>query len=50
MFLSGVSTYTGSTSITAGTLQIGGAGSLGSGNYAAAIANSGAFVVNTSGN
>ncbi len=47
--LTGSNTYTGATNITAGTLAIGGTGSLGTGdNYAAAIANSGALVVNTS--
>ena len=48
--LTGNNTYSGSTAITAGTLQVGN-GSLGylgsNGNYAAAIANSGALVVNT---
>ena len=46
--LAGVNTYTGNTSITAGTLQIAAAGSLGSGNYAGAISNSGALVLATS--
>ena len=50
MVLSGNNTYSGSTTISGGTLQIGGAGCLGGGNYAAAIANSGALVVNTSSN
>jgi len=36
--LTGVNTYTGATSISDGTLEIGGAGQLGSGNYAGAIA------------
>ncbi len=41
--LSGAETYTGATTVNSGTLQIGGAGSLGSGSYAGAIAvNSGA--------
>jgi autotransporter-associated beta strand protein len=35
--LSGVNTYTGSTAVSAGTLEIGGSGSLGSGNYAGAV-------------
>ena len=48
--LNGPNTYTGGTTITAGTLALGGAGVLGGGNYAATIANSGAFVVNTSAN
>jgi autotransporter-associated beta strand protein len=41
--LSGVNTYTGNTTISAGTLTIDGAGSLGSGNYSHTIANSGTF-------
>ena len=49
--LAGTNTYTGPTTITAGTLAIGGAGYLGSGgNYASSITNSGALVVNTSSN
>ncbi|MES2981026.1 MAG: autotransporter-associated beta strand repeat-containing protein [Verrucomicrobiota bacterium] len=35
--LSGVNTYAGSTAVSAGTLEIGGSGSLGSGSYAAAV-------------
>ena len=50
MQLALANSYTGSTSITAGTLAIAGSGSLGSGTYAAAIANSGALVVNTTTN
>ena len=42
--------YTGPTTITAGTLQIAGAGGMNGGNYANTIADSGAFVVNTSSN
>ena len=45
-----MNTYTGNTSIDAGTLQIGGAGLLGSGNYAGTISNSAALVMNTSAN
>jgi autotransporter-associated beta strand protein len=45
--LSGVNTYTGGTTISAGTLTIGGAGQLNSGNYAGAIANSGTFIYNS---
>ena len=37
MSLSGTNSYTGATTINAGTLQIAGAGSLGSGSYAGAI-------------
>ena len=36
--LSGANTYTGATTVSDGTLEIGGAGQLGSGNYAGAIA------------
>jgi len=39
--LTGTNTYTGPTTISAGTLTIGGAGLLGSGNYTNTIANSG---------
>ncbi len=49
LVLLGTSSYSGGTTITAGTLAIGGAGLLGNGNYAATIANGGAMVVNTSG-
>jgi len=45
--LAGVNTYTGDTSINAGTLQIGGAGQLGSGNYAGNIANNATFGYNS---
>ncbi|MGJ4888358.1 autotransporter-associated beta strand repeat-containing protein [Bradyrhizobium sp. HKCCYLRH3099] len=38
--LSGTNTYGGTTTVSAGTLQIGGSGSLGSGNYAGSIATS----------
>ena len=41
--LTGTNTYTGSTTINAGTLAIGGAGSLGNGNYAGNLINNGAF-------
>jgi len=43
--LTGVNTYTGATTITAGTLEIGGAGQLNSGTYAGAIANAGTLKV-----
>jgi autotransporter-associated beta strand protein len=42
--LSGVNTYTGATTISAGTLTISSTGQLGSGTYAGNIANDGAFV------
>ena len=41
--------YSGSTVINAGTLQIGNSGDLGGGSYAGAISNSGSFVVAASG-
>jgi autotransporter-associated beta strand protein len=41
--LSGVNTYFGATTISAGTLLIGGAGQLGSGTYAASITNNGSL-------
>ena len=44
-------TYSGNTTITAGTLAVAGGGSLGSGgNYAGTIANGGALLVNIGGN
>ncbi len=46
--LSGVNTYTGSTSVNAGTLQLGGAGSLGSGSYAGAISMAGGATLQNS--
>ena len=46
--LSGTSTFTGNTTINAGTLEISGAGQLGSGLYAGTIANSNTFVFNSS--
>ena len=47
---SGTNSYTGPTTIAGGTLAIAGAGSLGSGSYAAAITNNGALVFNTTTN
>ena len=41
--LTGVDSFTGATTITDGTLAIGGAGQLGSGTYAANVANNGTF-------
>jgi autotransporter-associated beta strand protein len=46
--LTAANIYSGATTISAGTLTIGGSGSLGSGNYAATIANSGTFNYNSS--
>ncbi len=47
--LDGVNTYTGPTSVTAGTLTLGGGGQLGAGNYSASlsIANNSAFIYNS---
>ncbi len=52
LVLSANDAYSGATTISAGTLQIGGAGLLGGGNYAGniSIANSAALVTNSSGN
>jgi len=41
--LSGTNTYTGNTTVSAGTLRLSGAGSLGSGTYAGTITNNGIF-------
>jgi len=46
--LSGVNSFTGATTINAGTLQVSGSGSLGSGSYAGAIANSGTLQYSSS--
>ena len=48
--LSGGNNYTGPTTVAAGTLEIGGSGSLGSGNYAGTISNAGALLVSTTAN
>ncbi len=48
--LTGTNTYAGGTTISAGTLQIGGAGSLGAGNYAGAITDNGTFEYSSSAN
>jgi autotransporter-associated beta strand protein len=44
LILSGNNTYTGATTINAGTLEIGNTGRLGGGNYSANIVNSGTFI------
>jgi fibronectin-binding autotransporter adhesin len=44
LLLTGNSTYTGTTTINAGTLEIGSSGRLGGGNYSANIANNATFV------
>ena len=46
--LSGINTYTGNTTISAGTLQISGSGQLGSGNYAGSILNNGTLEYSSS--
>ena len=46
--LGGASSYTLDTSINEGTLEIGGAGTLGGGSYAGTITNNGAFVYSSS--
>ena len=46
--LTGTNTYTGNTSISAGTLAISGAGQLGSGNYAGAITDNGNLAYSSS--
>ncbi len=46
--LTAVNTYSGSTTISAGGVTIGGAGQLGGGAYAGAITNNGVFIFNSS--
>ncbi|MEO5915759.1 MAG: autotransporter-associated beta strand repeat-containing protein [Luteolibacter sp.] len=46
--LTGANTYTGATTISADTVKIGGAGSLGSGNYPGTISNAGTFQYSSS--
>ena len=46
--LTGTNTYSGATTVKAGTLAVGGAGRLGSGSYADAITDNGAFVYGSS--
>jgi len=48
LVLTGDNSFTGDTSINAGTLKISGSGQLGSGSYAGAISNSGVFEYNSS--
>jgi len=50
MLLTAANTYTGTTTISSGTLEIGGAGSLGNGSYAGDISNSGALVISSTAN
>ena len=47
MLLTAANSYSGATTITAGTLEIGGTGSLANGSYAGDIANSGALVISS---
>ena len=44
LFLTGSNSYTGATTISAGTLEIGAGGSLGGGSYAGAITNNANFI------
>ena len=48
VWLNGTNTYSGSTTLNASALTIGGAGLLGGGNYASAMTNNGAFNYNSS--
>jgi fibronectin-binding autotransporter adhesin len=48
--LAAANTYAGNTAISAGTLDVGGSGTLGGGTYAGTISNSGTLAVSTSAN
>ena len=48
--LSGTSTYTGTTTVSAGTLEIASTGLLGGGSYAGAITNNGSFIAGSNSN
>ncbi len=48
--MNGVNSYSGATTISDGTLEIGGAGQLGSGAYAGNISNAGTLLVNSTAN
>ena len=50
LVISGINTYTGNTTISAGTVQISGSGQLGSGNYAGSIANNATLEYSSSAN
>ena len=49
MLLNGTNTYSGATTITQGTLSLGGAGLLKSGSYSGVISNAGSFIYNSTG-
>ena len=48
--LTGTNTFSGATSINAGTLEIGGSGSLNNGTYAGTVSNSGTLKINSTAN
>jgi len=50
LILSGNNTYTGSTTLTSGTLQVGSGGSLGGGNYSENITNTGTIILGSNSN
>lgn len=50
MTLSAINTYTGNTTVSAGTLEVGGSGQLASGTYAGDISNAGTLSINTTAN